>query len=474
MRDLFFKIQKSNATVKTLWIISLISIVFISSMHTYNDILITSVHGKMLWDLLFSGKLLDFFQLSNTVSGNIYFPMEQYAAYPFLYYLIFAIIELPIWIIEKIFQVNAYNTTLSYLYSKLVLIIILLYSTVRYGMVLKQLGKNDEEINIFSLIYISSMFVFSTICITSQYDIINAMLFNIGFYYWLKKDTKLFVLVFSLSIGLKYFGIMYFIPLLLIEEKKIWKILYKVVLSLIPTFFFMLLFYGRTFDQTGVSGTNIASSYLSKFILINDLQLGNHPIPSFLLIAIISCLFAYFYEYKNEEEKIQFSIFILLLLLGAFCLIPNIIPYWSVLALPVLNLSIAMSNGNENKTVLLETLFGVSITLYHYFFFNWMFCAKTTSAMGIIPTIFGKWPEPTNNYGVDSILMSLGLGIDQINLIYIFALAAWIVWLYFCFPRKEKTVHPITINNLILRTVLNIGLAYLPLVSAIYIYLTVY
>lgn len=475
MKELINTYKSSSKLIRMLWSITLILIIFISCMHTYNDILVTAKQGLIFWDSLFSGRLFHFYEDAYSFCGNPYYPVQQYALYPFLYYLIFAIIEFPIWILEKVSGANIYNSLFGNLYSKAALLVFIGFALSAFIKVLKELGKKKEDLSLYSFLFISSIVLITSTCITSQYDIINVYFILMGFYYWLKGDNRRFIIFFAISINLKYFGLLFFVPLLLIREKNTKNIVIECVLAVLPTLFFMLIFAKNNNDTSGIIGTSIVSSYITKFIA-NDILLGKHQVSSFVLISIISCMIAYFYRYKNEKEKRQLAIFVLLLFIGSFCLIARIIAYWAVLGVPVFLLAVAYSNGNENRTLFFETALGVSLTLYQYFFFNWMFCVKTVNAMGIFPALFHKTPDIESTLGVDGVLMSLGLGPEMIEILYIFSFAAWFGLLYYCHPKNNNQNTKETINNgvVVFRTIMNLGLALLPFVTAIYIYLMYY
>ena len=367
MKELINTYKSSSKLIRMLWSITLILIIFISCMHTYNDILVTAKQGLIFWDSLFSGRLFHFYEDAYSFCGNPYYPVQQYALYPFLYYLIFAIIEFPIWILEKVSGANIYNSLFGNLYSKAALLVFIGFALSAFIKVLKELGKKKEDLSLYSFLFISSIVLITSTCITSQYDIINVYFILMGFYYWLKGDNRRFIIFFAISINLKYFGLLFFVPLLLIREKNIKNIVIECVLAVLPTLFFMLIFAKNNNDTSGIIGTSIVSSYITKFIA-NDILLGKHQVSSFVLISIISCMIAYFYRYKNEKEKRQLAIFVLLLFIGSFCLIARIIAYWAVLGVPVFLLAVAYSNGNENRTLFFETALGVSLTLYHISF----------------------------------------------------------------------------------------------------------
>ncbi len=141
MKEIVSTFRSSSKLIRTLWTITIIFIVFISCMHTYNDILVTAKQGLVFWDCLFSGRIFHFYEDAYVFCGNPYYPVQQYALYPFLYYLIFAIFELPIWILEKITGANVYNSIFGNIYSKAVLLFFIYCALNAFVKDLEELGK---------------------------------------------------------------------------------------------------------------------------------------------------------------------------------------------------------------------------------------------------------------------------------------------------------------------------------------------
>ena len=99
IRNLYEKIQKRNF----LWKLGGISALLFFSLYLYSDICHTSIRGIVFWDTLFQGRLNEFYSYFYPGVENSYFPSGVAdASYDFLFYIIFAIWDFPLWCFEKI------------------------------------------------------------------------------------------------------------------------------------------------------------------------------------------------------------------------------------------------------------------------------------------------------------------------------------------------------------------------------------
>lgn len=126
----------------------------------------------------------------------------------------------------------------------------------------------------------------------------------LGIYYYLKSDNTKFILFFSIAITFKYFALLIFIPLLLLREKKI----EKVVTS---SFFVMLVFllevgfyiHSAAF-RNGVFGFGAA-----RYIFNASIDLAFTQIKIFLLGWVLTCAWAYFKETENKTDEIKWALY---------------------------------------------------------------------------------------------------------------------------------------------------------------------
>ena len=78
----------------------------------------------------------------------------------------------------------------------------------------------------------------------------------LGILYWLKKDNKKFILCFALAIPIKMFALMIFFPLILIREKRIWKVIVNLLSGCSIWIILKLLFQSNAAYRLSVSEPN--------------------------------------------------------------------------------------------------------------------------------------------------------------------------------------------------------------------------
>lgn len=101
--------------------------IFIFSSHAYQDFCETMRHGLTVWDALFDGKLIDFYAYCGGNNGGIYCGSDTLgtymdARYDFTIYVIFAIWNFPLWLIEHFGGGNIQNSFIAMLYAKSMLL----------------------------------------------------------------------------------------------------------------------------------------------------------------------------------------------------------------------------------------------------------------------------------------------------------------------------------------------------------------
>lgn len=101
--------------------------IFIFSSHAYQDFCETMRHGLTVWNALFDGKLIDFYAYCGGNNGGIYCGSDMIgtymdARYDFTIYVIFAIWNFPLWLIEHFGGGNIQNSFIAMLYAKSMLL----------------------------------------------------------------------------------------------------------------------------------------------------------------------------------------------------------------------------------------------------------------------------------------------------------------------------------------------------------------
>ena len=456
-----FEFKIGNGYIKIpigLWII--VSIVFLSLLllHTFNDILITAKQSNNFWTLLFEGRPLDFYKEAVMTTGSEYYPTVQHASYLFPIYLVFAIWNLPTWLIERITGESLINSIPSMIWMKLMLVPFIILSMKSFFGILNDFGKTKTYAKLGCFLFASSVVVFYSIGLMGQYDIVTIPFVLMGYRGWLNNDKKRFLLCFSIAVTFKYFALLFFIPLLLLEEKRIHRIIAKSLIAIMPSVVFLFLF-PRASGQKSMT-----VSYFSKFLWGIETSDGSRIslFPIVVIIVLIVC----FIKKLDEQDKLFYSSFYISIIMGCFCLPPGVHPQWCLYAMPII-LTCSLSSNNINKSIILESIFAIVLAIKNYTIYSWVFGCKSTGAMRLLYLVFGKpLPDPNANISVLAVFDGRN---SVYGLIYTALIVLFVSFIWFSRPKGQKYVllEPLNMGTVYLRTAFNLLVALLPTVYII-------
>ena len=449
------KIIKDSKYI-VLWIVTIFSILFIMSLYMYNDILVTGWHGKELIDITLRGRFFNFY-------FDAVFRDGQTAIYPMPFYIIFAIWELPIWILEKITKADIYFSLPGMLYTKGILVLALYLCTTKIYEFFLLINYSEEKANNLSLIFLSSLTVFTSTCIANQYDIITVFVIICGLHAWAKNDMKKFMIIFALGITLKYFAFLYFIPLLLTLEKNPFKVAGNAILGVVPAGLLLLI-------PKPEANSDLVLSFFRYFFEITKTIFGI-TIPLFPTMAVLSCVVAYFIKYKNDEEKNKITALSLFMILGAFMVLTTGHPFWCIITIPAFTFFLGEFNKYCNIAVLCECIMCIATTFRHFYSFQWMYDARQLFTMNIVPRLLNisSISADQKYTGIGEILRNIVPdGYDFVFLYISFGAYLLLMLLFTLDKEKNKEFKRYSIY---IRAVLNICVGLLPLLCSIFMLL---
>ena len=436
-----------------LWIIVGLTFLVLICLHSYNDILITAKQGYHFWDLLFEGRPMDFYLDAQMTTGNDYYTVEQGAAYLFPVYLVFAVWNFPTWIISRIVGVELFNTIPSMIWMKLIVVPFVLLSAKCIFNIIKKTKDKKEYAVLGAFLFVSSILVIIPTALIGQYDIITAYLILLGLDGWLSNNQKKFIFSFAVAVLFKYFALLYFLPLLLLGEKKIHRILLSLIGIAFPALLFIVIF-----PKPKGQGS-IVFSLIGRFFqgLNSTNQVYLYIFPIAASLVLIAC----FFTHINDDNKLQYAVYYIFLIMASFCILIDPLPYWVVLAAPIFIL-IGFTSNNRNKTLILETLMGLGIAVKNYALFYWCFGEKTTGAMGVLHRLLGKQaPDPESN---NSLLLMYSYDKHFLSVVFSALVVIFLLMIWFSRPKakEEKLLEPFNMGAVYVRTALNVIVALLP------------
>lgn len=315
----------------------------------YGDVKVTIEHSFNLLDSVFSGRFLDFYQVAieNSTFGHP-------AVYDFPIYVVFAIWNLPVYILHKITEIDYLNSFLCLLWAKMMMV----FFTFLAAKILMKIGESfnlsKERCKWISFFFLTSSAVIIPVFIIVQYDIVAIVFMLLGINAYMKGNTKKFIFWFIFANTMKLFGIFIFIPLILLDEKKIIRIIGKFIAGISGVVVCKLLF--------GSNAAYVASTKAFSGTMLDRLQATSikwqydgYLLPLFVVLMVGVCIFSYAKKTETEQERNYFSIYIPLVVFTGFIGLVPFNPYWMILAAPYMALIIFITPKYIKLNIILET-----------------------------------------------------------------------------------------------------------------------
>ena len=145
--------------------------------------------------------------------------------YGFGLYLVFAVWNLPLWLLQELGGVNVFTSVLALSWAKAITLPFLLGSAWLVGRICTELGLPAGRAKWSRFMFLTSGFLVTAVFVMAQYDVIHIFFSTLGIYYLLRGRHRAFVAAFAVAIAMKFFPIFIFIPVLLLKEKRPTRIL---------------------------------------------------------------------------------------------------------------------------------------------------------------------------------------------------------------------------------------------------------
>ncbi len=320
---------KSNEVSKTDYLIAICILVGCYFSFQHADLAITA--GQSF--AILNGHILDFYSWNHT--------SDTIAGYPIITYLLFAIWNIPV-------RLMGFGTGFADDFPVYILMWFKLLPTLFYlacAKVMKNIGlllgmgENKAKWLGFSFI-IMPLGVFSQF-IFGQYDSFTLLFVLVGYYYFLKDDFKKFVLFFAIAMPFKAFSFLLFVPLLLMREKRIGRILLSLMACVIP--YAACLLFSSMGMQAG--NTDVTEFSVMNYIFFAKIDMVYWSVELVVLMIAAICGFAYFHEIdlENRETVALWSVYFCCLVLLAQFGFSIWNPQWLLIMTPFLLLGAFMS-----------------------------------------------------------------------------------------------------------------------------------
>ncbi len=278
-------------------------------------------------------------------------------------------------------------------WSKLFLLVMtafLIKAVYRIAAYLEVRRENRKWIALFML---TSAFYFFPAVEIGQCDIVGLTFMLWGIYYYLKEDTKRFLLFFAVAIPMKYLALFIFVPLVLLHQKNPAKIIAEGALgsslfgvniiirkSVFGTFLgeftsgaisdMASTAAGSSTAAEGTVGqlvveTNTIENFFGPFVANSSVF-----VTAFLLICILA--------YAVKKDWKAWAAYIPALVYACFLVLTPTNIYWTILLLPFMTIMTFHNEYQLRLSMLLETIAGWAVVFVSIFRTSWVVGGEKT------------------------------------------------------------------------------------------------
>lgn len=281
------------------WTIAGLIALMMILMFNYIDFKSLTIWSTNILDCIARGDITQYYEYT---ALNEYGLVHQYISGTLYSLIIWSIWNIPIWAIQFFTENAIIENAALLIWSKLFLVLSLGITLFITYKICKEIFK-DKNKNLW-IVFLAATFIFTYIGVfyAGQNDIMICMFATLGIYYLIKEKNIWFYLFTSLAISVKYFFLIPYIPLILLIEKNIFKIIIKIGIGVLPIIIFKLLvsnfpMYGVT-ENTGYSDIILGGFLNSGFTVANGYHLS-----LFILFFIVICFIAYMTKPKTKQIK---------------------------------------------------------------------------------------------------------------------------------------------------------------------------
>lgn len=336
----------------------------------YADIAVTARFSLTFIDSLFDGKPISFY--GNALVTGI---APEGAVYDIGMYILFAVWNLPVWILNKLFGINLMSVG-CLLWYKLLLLVFMFISADCIGKIGHLMGYDDITQNSVKLYYLLSFTLIFPVFVAVQYDILPLTFILYGTLFCLKGNKRKFILFFAIAMTMKPFALFAFVILILLTEKRILKIIVN-GLSGVSLLLCCKIIYSFS-EEYRMSGGDFLSGMLPK-LFSKSVSIGNAELSLFMLVLFLICIGAYNWNIgNNQQENSRKMVLMVSCVWAAFSLLVDILPYWLVYFAPFLILCVFMNPRKVNFCLILDWFYNISVTIIMIMKYTWVYGGEKT------------------------------------------------------------------------------------------------
>lgn len=298
---------------------------------SHPDLWETANHSYVFLECLFGGQFMDFYNVVAQHSNSYYY--INGANYNVFIYIIFALWELPVFLFNRIAGLPMVETFII-LWAKAVPCFFYAGCGYMVMRLAEKLGLAKDKAMLTAAFFLFNPVAFFSPMVMGQYDTLCLFFTLWALCHYIDGNYTKFSLIIGVGVVCKFFALLIFVPLVLLAEKRLLRIIKYGLMSLwlyIPT---TLLFMGRTGQAGGFVSTMIGRMFAS------EIPSGMGGVALFVTLYAIIVFVSFLY---NPKEKTAYmAVYLPMVVFGL--LFHSIFwhPQWIVLLMPFVVLTTAL------------------------------------------------------------------------------------------------------------------------------------
>lgn len=456
VRDLLYS-QQAPKRIEYLVLLLLFLIPFTTMM--YGDTQAFVHYGVNFWrSITEGGGLWNFYEYGNEMLA--YYRENGIAGayeviYDFPVYIVLGIWGFPLWLVCSRFGIEETSHMWTMLYSKSVYFVALFLVAYLIYKICKNIGVDDIMGKWAAFLFLSSVLVFVEIGIAGQLDVLGMPFTLLAILYFQKKQRWSFVLLFSVAVSFKQFPLFVFLPLMMLIEKNVLKLVRDTLLVFAFTVLTGLPFPKGT--EAMAVKDEVRGHFMDAFLGVKA-PLYNSAVPVIVLLIGGICVWCYLKKIKDDSELEQYSVFIPTLSMFVLFISFDSNPYWFIHLAPFMAILIAYNSSRFSQLILFETVGMLCLILNQFGANYWVYESYWAKGM-LLDKLFGY---PKNLITLERFAASTNL--DEFYGVFF---AGFVLCIGACLAislpgKMQKSENALVRPYALLRMILNAGISCIP------------
>lgn len=366
-RFLKLKSRMKSCQTPAWWDYIIPGIVFVIAFVCFDqayDMKLTMLQSSDLLDCIFAGKPFDFYRYTWSIASTAgylgrFAPISG-AIYNIVIYITMAIWALPVYVLNQLFHFAQYANILN-IWGRIMVIGLSVLCTFLLSKLSVKAFHDPVESRWSGYLFLTSPILMFCVVIYNQYDIFSVTATLLALLFFFDKKYYKFSMLIALAVCYKLFPVFIFIPLILLVEKRLFKLVQHFIIGL--SLYGITTLLWSTFD----AGYHITQSEMMpdfgfyQWVFKAEIPGGISNISIFVFCILVISAIAYWMKPK-ESDLSAFSAFLAGAAYISFFVFVNWHPQWMIVMLPFL-IMMLFRMRNRKLALILEIAASIGFIL---------------------------------------------------------------------------------------------------------------